>query len=221
MSDTALESLDIINFSWQLLLGTIMLPMVPKNTHNNMLTIQNWIDLKDVILNYLGLGNKCWIEVLLWKYQLFRVLFEIIWPQNNIINCGHHKRYYPFDSSFCASSQTGESLTYPLSRIFKSLVFPQRSNYSSHTSFIFSGGVTTTLQSDVCPEGTSSIGFGWCACSNDFTNTQYYPFDSSFCTSSQTTVSVSNFLQFPEYKFNPWLFWLILVLANMVPYFQN
>ena len=36
--------------------GTIMFLMVPKNTR--MTSIQNWIGLKEFILNYLGLGNK-------------------------------------------------------------------------------------------------------------------------------------------------------------------
>ena len=69
-------------FSVELFSGTIMIPMVPKNTH--MLSIQNWIGLKEVILNYLGLGNKCWLKVSLWKCPPLRVLFESIWPQNNI-----------------------------------------------------------------------------------------------------------------------------------------
>ena len=51
-----------------------------------MSSIQNWIGLKEVILNYLGLGNKCWLKVnlILWNCPHFRILFESIWPQNNI-----------------------------------------------------------------------------------------------------------------------------------------
>ena len=76
-------------FSAQLVLGTIMLHMVPTNTH--MLSIQTWIGLKEIILNYLGFGNKCWPKVLLWKCPPLRLLFASIWPQNNIC---HSQRYF-------------------------------------------------------------------------------------------------------------------------------
>ena len=63
----------------------------PKKKNPHMLNIQNWIGLKEVILNYLGLDNKCWLKAILWKYLSLRVHFESIWPQNNIC---HSKKYF-------------------------------------------------------------------------------------------------------------------------------